>query len=97
MTRIGGRKDADGKFHTAPPPNLSIDEQLGMGLEAISYIIVDIHHKAKHDQWEREDIQNLKDVMTMLSDLKKKEADLLEQLSDEEVQKLVKASYNANE
>lgn len=101
---VEGVKDATGSFLPLPklsdpaaeikkeepvPDNISIDALLATGLNAIyrtmRFLMGEIASSAGPT---RETIMNLKDVMTMLHDLKKKEQDLLDDISDEELEKM---------
>jgi hypothetical protein len=75
----------------APVPDdsqLSIDDGLKKGLQAVLLIIDRCLKAARTDLPDRETVQSLKDAMSILHDLKKKEAEILEQLSDEELREI---------
>jgi hypothetical protein len=99
---IPGYKDENGMFVKQPkavepvvdkheePGDISIDALMGRGLKClwalIRHLEVDVQHPT------RETVQNLKDVMAILKELKKDEKDFLESLSDEELLKLKNAN-----
>lgn len=70
--------------------DLSIDSLLNKGLKAIYGILRACLAQSRTGDPSRESVQNLKDAMCMLHDLKKQEQDLLEDLSDESLEKLAK-------
>lgn len=72
------------------PAEISIDDLMRSGLENIWGIMRAIKVDVGTGIPSRETVQNLKDVMAMLKELKKEERDLLESMSDEELDKLVK-------
>ena len=72
------------------PETKDIDGLLHRGLMSISRMMNVIGQQAKDGTFDRTTVQNLKDLMGMLSDLKKREEDLLSNLSDEELEKLSK-------
>lgn len=67
----------------------SIDDLLKRGIRVIYNLMRVIEGEVLGGNPDRETIQNLKDIMTMLKDLKKEEKDLLSELSDEELSKYV--------
>ncbi len=74
-------------------PNLEadtadIDRLLYKGLMSISRMMNSINTQAKDGTFDRQTVQNLKDIMQMLNDLKKKESDVLDTLTDEELKEL---------
>ena len=75
----------------APVPDdsqLSIDDGLKKGLQAVLLIVDRCLKEARTDLPDRETVQSLKDAMSILHELKKKEAEILEQLSDEELREI---------
>lgn len=73
------------------PDTISIDNMLNTSLTSLYRILRHINGEISSPAGPtRETIQNLKDVMTMLHELKKKEQDLLNEISDEELEKLSK-------
>lgn len=72
------------------PDEVSIDTLLKDGLLAIHIIIKKVVVESKKEGIpEREYVQTLKDCMTMLHELKKKEQELLETITVEELEKLL--------
>lgn len=70
---------------------LSIDALMKAGLVAINHTLHALMQEINNYRPAsppRETIQNLKDVMAMLRDLKKDEKDFIDSLSDEELEKL---------
>lgn len=101
---VEGIKDDTGSFIPLPklqtppvktedpiPESISIDALLSTGLNAIyrtmRYLMGEISSPGGPS---RETIMNLKDIMSMLHDLKKKEQDLMDDFSDEDLEKLSK-------
>ncbi len=70
----------------------SIDDLMKKGLYALDLIIKDILTQVSGHTYDRETVQNLKDAMTMLHELKKKEQELIDNLSDEQLEAMVNAS-----
>lgn len=70
------------------PHDISIDDLLGRGIRDIGMILVKIRSDilASVSVPSRETVQSLKDCLAMLSDLKKKEQELLESLSETELE-----------
>jgi hypothetical protein len=62
-----------------------IDSLLNQGLKNISRMMNVISTQAGLETFDRSTVQNLKDLMAMLGDLKQKETDLLAEMSDEEL------------
>lgn len=97
---VGGTKDVNGiyvpdtKPEQVPPTtqlsDTSIDDLLQLGLEAIRRAMKAIMVDISTGLPSRETIQNLKDVMSMLKDLKKEEKDFIDQASDEQLEKMSK-------
>lgn len=69
-----------------------IDDLMHHGLVNISRMMNTISVQVKNGNTERETVQNLKDLLLMLGDLKKREAELLDTLSDDELEGLVRES-----
>ncbi len=70
--------------------DLSIDEMLKSGLKQIYKLLRVISDDITSRTFTRETVQNLKDCMTMLHDLKQKEDEVLDTLSQEDLEKIVK-------
>lgn len=94
-----GDKDASGAYIKPPPrpvapepdsgitlADISIDNLMQTGLESIYLSMRFIKDAAKHAPT-RENIQNLKDLMAMLRDLKKDEKEILSNMTDEELER----------
>lgn len=96
MTRkfLLGQKDAQGAYLPPEPvapeqePDLDIDSLMKRGLAAIARLMRVITTDISTGCPSRETVQNLKDAMSMLKDLKERETELLESMSDEELEKL---------
>lgn len=93
--------DAKGALVDAPlssesSSDISIDKLLDNGLLALQKSMNFILHSITAQGPTRESIQNLKDVMVMLHELKEKENELLKDLSEEELKKLLEAKVNVN-
>lgn len=67
--------------------DLSIDSLLQEGLKSIYMLMRVIRDDIRTGNPERNTVMNLKDAMAMLHELREKEQDLLESLSDEELEK----------
>ncbi len=65
-----------------------IDDLLLEGLYQIQRLLWCVKKDIDTGSPERDTVQNLKDVMGMLHELKKKEAELIEDLTDEELERL---------
>lgn len=70
--------------------DISIDDLLNLGLDAIRGTMRAIRADVGTGMPTRETVQNLRDIMGMLNDLKKKEQELLDNLSDEQLEALLK-------
>lgn len=71
-----------------PPAELSIDELRRRGLAAVGRVIKIVNERTISYSHSREDVQNLKDCLLMLHDLKDLEDEALKKLSEEELRKL---------
>ncbi len=69
---------------------LDIDTLLQRGLTSISRMMTVIVDQSTSGTFDRETVQNLKDIMGILEHLKKREAELLDDLTDEELESLSK-------
>lgn len=70
--------------------DLSIDALKHKGLQTIQKIMNAVWQEASIGMPARESIMSLKDCMTMLKDLKNEERELLESMSDEQLEALAK-------
>ena len=96
----GGVKNERGSFlkvaklkeekPSGDPSDTSIDSLLNCGLQQIKGLVRAITAEVNLGTASRETVQNLKDIMTLLLDLKKKEKEFLDTLTDEELEKLAK-------
>lgn len=98
----GAVKDSNGVYVKTSPvlpapttelmhTDVSIDQLMSNGLLAIQRIITCVLKETSLGEPSRESVMNLKDCMTMLHELKKKEAELLENMTDDELERLVVA------
>lgn len=93
---IPGYKDENGIYTPVPVSKpvpeaaKSIDDLLKQGLTLIQNSLHHISKSIVAGQVDREMVGCLKDCMTMLHELKKKEKELLDNLSDDELTKLIK-------
>lgn len=83
---VPGVKDDSGAF-VPEKVDLSIDALLHDGLRSIHGVMKACLKEASTGHPSRESVQNLKDAMAMLHDLKEKEDALLEALSEEQLEK----------
>lgn len=93
-------KDGQGAYlplEPSPPrvqeevdPNLSIDSLLQRSLLTINRMLKHITIQSTDGTWDRESVQNLKDLTMMLLEFKKKEAEILDQMSDDQLEAMVK-------
>lgn len=89
-------KDDNGAYEKVSPvihQDLSVDDLLKQGLLGIQRTLKGIMHEiatAAPLSPERDTVMSLKDVMAMLHELKKKEKDLLDDLTDEQLTAMVK-------
>lgn len=91
----GGQINKSGIYEPSkveePLLDISIDKALNDGLVCIRRVMdVILSHTARNVMPPRDEIATLKDCMTMLMDLKKKEQEIVEGMSIEELEKLVK-------
>lgn len=86
---LPGVKDDSGAY-LPEGKDLSIDALMRQGLEAIHGVMRSCLAEAKSGVPSRESVQNLKDVMVLLEGLKEREEALLEEMSDEELEKAAK-------
>lgn len=90
-----GPKDANGAYLKAspPPPSasgaLSIDDMMQRGLAAIDRLMRVITSDISTGTPSRETVMNLKDAMSMLESLKRREEELMANLSDEALTEVV--------
>ncbi len=96
---VGGTKDSNGiytpKEQVAPTPapeptDVSIDDLMRAGLQAIRGTMKAIMTDVNTGMPSRETVMNLKDIMGMLKELKKEERELLDNLTDEQLEGLLK-------
>lgn len=73
-----------------PEPALSLDDMLKQGMTLIQRSLKTLGSTISSGVVDRETIGCLKDCMTMLHELKKKEDEILNSLSDEDIEKLLK-------
>jgi hypothetical protein len=93
-------KDSKGQYVKVEVPkpepvpsrtDVSIDSLLNKGLLAIERTMRHIVERSVHGVLERSDVQNLKDLMVLLQELKEKEDDILNKMTDEELEKIANA------
>ena len=82
---IPGVKDDSGAY-VVQGKDLSIDSLMQEGLAAIHGVMQACRREAANGNPSRGSVQNLKDAMAMLHQLKEKEAEILEHLTDEELE-----------
>lgn len=82
-------KDESGAYEKRAP-DLSIDSLLKRSLETVDLILLAISQQAKTGSFDRNSVMSLKDCVTMLLEFKKKESEILEELSDEQLDAMVK-------
>lgn len=93
---IGGQKDEHGLYiqnrpqEEVEPTDISIDDLLKAGLQAIRKAMKCVKEDINTGAPSRETIMNLKDLMSMLKDLKKEEREFLDNLTDEQLEQLSK-------
>lgn len=71
---------------SSSPVDLSVDNLLEKGLYAVSRALKTTMQNISSGSMAREDIQNLKDIMVMLHELKKHEGDALDKLNEEQLE-----------
>ncbi len=84
---VPGVKDASGTY-VVQGKDLSIDSLMQEGLAALHGVMKACRREAANGNPSRESVQNLKDAMAMLHQLKEKEKEILESMTDEELAKL---------
>jgi hypothetical protein len=96
---VEGIKDDKGAFIPIPKPQEkpvevpfdgSIDNLIYRGLRAIYGLMRAIESDIATGSPDRDTVQNLKDAMAILKDLKKEERELLDSMSDEDLEKMLK-------
>ncbi len=87
---IGGIKDENGLYVKFQEADVSIDELFKRGLLTINSLMDLIQKEIAMGMPERDTVANLKDCMGMLEALKKREEDLINKMSDEELQEYTK-------
>lgn len=91
MKRLSvGQKDENGIYTPPPkkevePTDISIDDLMKVGLQCIRGAMKAVSADIGTGAPARESIMNLKDLLSMLRDLKKDEKDFLNNLTDEEL------------
>lgn len=93
---IGGLKDENGIYlpvQKEPEEKVtSIDDLLYVGLRSISKAMMAVQSEINMGGVpSRETVQTLKDLMSMLKDLKKDEKDVLENLTDDQLEQLLES------
>lgn len=85
-----GVKDDSGAYiKQKPSPPKSIDGLLAEGLTNIERMMDTLSQRTAAGRVEREDVQSLKDLISILHDLKEREQALLDSMSDEELEQHV--------
>ena len=79
------------------PTDISIDDLMGKGLRAIYGTMRAIMADVGTGHPSRETVMNLKDIMAMLHDLKKKEQELLNNLTDEQLEEILNERSSTQE
>lgn len=97
-------KDEDGKYiketptavesPPSTPSDLSIDDEMDKGLLAIHRLMKQVNEDVVARVKPKDTVVILKACMDMLRDLKKAETDLLDKLSDEELQEFLQKRAN---
>lgn len=98
---VGGDKDENGIYtpaKVAPPTSvpdtdngdIAIDDLLKAGLQNIKGAMKAVSSDINTGMPSRETIQNLKDLMSMLKELKKDEKDLLDSMTDDQLKAALK-------
>lgn len=96
---VDGTKDSSGIYmpkeqvpsSPAPEPSdISIDDLMKAGLQAIKGTMKAIMADVNTGMPSRETVMNLKDVMGMLKELKKEERELLDNMTEEQLQEMLK-------
>lgn len=82
---VPGVKDASGTY-LIQGKDLSIDALMQEGLATLHDVMKACRREASNGSPSRESVQNLKDAMAMLHQLKEKESEILDELSDAELE-----------
>lgn len=85
---VPGAKDDSGTF-LPEKVDLDIDSLLNEGLSSVWGILRVVRIAVKSGAPSRNDVMNLKDCMAMLHELKKQEIDLLDELTEDELEELL--------
>lgn len=72
------------------PEDISIDDLMSKGLKAIYGIMRSVNADIAQGSPSRNTVMNLKDVMSILQTLKKEERDILDSMSEEDLEKTAK-------
>lgn len=70
-------------------PHASVDTNIQHAYVAVQYLLARIKKDVQSGNYNRETVTSLKDCLGMLFDLKKREDELLENLSKEELEKIL--------
>jgi hypothetical protein len=71
------------------PNDASIDDLLVAGVRSIRMALISVGEEINTGAFSRDAIQNLKDLMVMLKDLKKEEKAALQSLTDKELEEMI--------
>jgi len=90
-------KDENGQYQkaepvviaTSPAADISIDVLMQRGLSTIERILQACSIDASGGRPSRASVMNLKDCMVMLESLKKRESELLDSMSEEDLEKVI--------
>jgi len=74
----------------SPSSDINLDHLIGRGLVTLERLMKSVSQKVTSETYDRDTVLNLKDVMAMLYTIKDRESELLEDLSDEQLEKLSK-------
>lgn len=86
---VPGAKDASGAY-VVQAKDLSIDALMQEGLAALHDVMKACRREAANGNPSRESVMNLRDAMAMLKVLKESEKDLIEELTDSDLEKIAK-------
>ncbi len=85
---LPGIKDAEGAYTKVESPSISIDSILANQLEALARVSKQLLQQSKGFVLSKDEIQSLATCIKVTMDLKARENELLEGLSDEDLEKL---------
>lgn len=88
--KIAALEASKSSTSTPSPEEVSIDDLMSKGLKAMYGVMRAVNADAASGAPSRNTVMNLKDLMSMLKELKKEEQNVLSVMSEEDLEKIVK-------